>query len=233
VRPPPPNHPELVPPSLVDGVVDHVWPFHENKNHTIYNPIDGRTKRYTTKVYWGAHTGMRANPITHKFYNITPAAFAAALRNDFSAMTLAPSRTLDMNYYFLSSWNGWKEQAVLEPDNVYGTGFLDAVKNSLSHIASHDNSGTGELGIENPLAFRSVAQLLSQNFRKNSFYKMFHSSPNPLHSLRGRGDKKTAATENIVERRKTTSKNNLVKRGKKEFKPHQNVHSKPGHSHHL
>lgn len=38
---------------------------------------------------------------------------------------------LERNFQFITAWNEWNEQAVLEPSDVHGTGYLDAIRSTV------------------------------------------------------------------------------------------------------
>ncbi len=56
----------------------------------------------------------------------TPEAFEEGLR---AAKRFAEERGVGM--ITLNSWNEWTEGSYLLPDDLYGTGYLDAVKNAM------------------------------------------------------------------------------------------------------
>mmetsp|Transcript_15674 Transcript_15674/g.24515 ORF Transcript_15674/g.24515 Transcript_15674/m.24515 type:complete len:343 (-) Transcript_15674:16-1044(-) len=217
------NHPTPHYPGekLVHGIIDPLWPLSSQRKLPSKNAIHtDDLMDNTTTIYWGAHTGMPGNSIVHKHVNITPTLFSEALTSDFARMSMFASKSITLNYYFLNSWNSWKDQAVLEPDNQYGTAFLDAIKYSLSHITTYDNSGTGDEDIELNLDWKSSKHILSKDYETNEFYKMFHSESQLQHSVLGRQDAKAVATEKI-EKKKL---GDTTKTSKKDWTPR--VHNK-------
>ncbi|EOR96657.1 hypothetical protein ADIARSV_0080 [Arcticibacter svalbardensis MN12-7] len=60
--------------------------------------------------------------------NNTPANFAKALK---MAKDYVDAHPRQVPLITINSWNEWTETSYLEPDNVYGYGYLDAVKRIL------------------------------------------------------------------------------------------------------
>ena len=60
-----------------------------------------------------------------KVRNNTPAAFAKALRQARNYVDAHPEQAPLIT---INSWNEWTETSYLQPDNVYGYGYLEAVK---------------------------------------------------------------------------------------------------------
>ena len=60
-----------------------------------------------------------------KVRNNTPAAFAKALRQARNYVDTHPEQAPLIT---INSWNEWTETSYLQPDNVYGYGYLEAVK---------------------------------------------------------------------------------------------------------
>ena len=58
------------------------------------------------------------------YYNATPALFKKHLQDIYEKIKLKP---FDRRIVFLRSWNEWGEGNYVEPDQKYGTGFLDAI----------------------------------------------------------------------------------------------------------
>ena len=86
----------------------------------------------TSAVPYFAHVsiGWDNNPRHKKFMpgvtkNNTPDAFAAALRRAKAFVDAHPAQAPLIT---LNSWNEWTEGSYLEPDDLYGYGYLEAVK---------------------------------------------------------------------------------------------------------
>jgi len=169
---------------LVYGILEPLWPFSNERpkpKYHIGDEVDDRIEN-STIIYWGAHTGMSDN--RHKYVNITPELFSDTLNKDFSLMSLSASRSVTKNFYFLDSWNGWKDQAVLEPDNQYGTAFLEALKNSLSHIPTYDNSGSGDQDVEKNTIWEILRHLMGKDYEANRFWRTWHGQRPLMKNIR-------------------------------------------------
>ena len=93
----------------------------------------GDVKGATEPVqYWGAFTGFN-NAVREgdADLNVTPSAFQEALLHSFNAMAQSPWRRVPDNYFFVSAWNEWNEQNVLEPDDQNGFAYLRVLKFAL------------------------------------------------------------------------------------------------------
>jgi hypothetical protein len=49
-------------------------------------------------------------------------------------MPVSKWASVHTNYYFLTAWNEWNEQAVLEPSDKLGFGMLNALQHLLHHM---------------------------------------------------------------------------------------------------
>lgn len=74
-------------------------------------------------TYGWDNTPRYAGHIHNVVKNNTPQAFEGALRQ---ANELADKTGVNM--ITVNSWNEWTETSYLQPDNIYGYGYLDAVK---------------------------------------------------------------------------------------------------------
>lgn len=88
--------------------------------------------------YWGAFTSFDRRPRAN---NEKPAAlrnpkqFDKALRKTFGTMSKLGGRTIDKNLFFITAWNEWNEQALLEPDATFKFGFLEAVHRNVRSVS--------------------------------------------------------------------------------------------------
>jgi hypothetical protein len=90
-----------------------------------WNRID---KGYTFTYYPHVSVGWDNSPRTvHSAVvkNNTPEAFADALRKAKTHADKHPDRTPLIT---INSWNEWTETSYLQPCNIYGYGYLEAVK---------------------------------------------------------------------------------------------------------
>jgi hypothetical protein len=110
-------------------------PFNEEYSTASMNDVPLPVK---TVQYWGAFTNFDARPRRADAQavrpDLTPSLFLSELRASFAAMTKLTSRFVSPNLYFVTAWNEWNEQAVLEPDDKNGFGYLLALKTALESI---------------------------------------------------------------------------------------------------
>ena len=87
-------------------------------------------KNLPCKYFPNVSVGWDNNPRTHKLLpiiskNNTPEAFEKALRE---AKKFIDDHDLNPAFLTINSWNEWTETSYLEPDDLYGYGYLEAVK---------------------------------------------------------------------------------------------------------
>jgi len=119
----------------------HFWPQLFSKKITL-NTINGfsgstqdiaeLTGTYTTQ-YWGSFTGFDRRP---RDASSTPTMrtvdqFGIGLKCSFNGMAYDNKREIGKNLYFITAWNEWNEQAVLEPDTLNGFGYLEKLQENL------------------------------------------------------------------------------------------------------
>jgi len=97
--------------------------------------------------YWGAYAGFDNRPrkpnmtIIDKL-KVSPSDFALGVQYSLDGMAHnGAAREVWDNLYFLASWNEWNEQSVLEPDDTYGFGFLEALREQLHRVPSRVYEG--------------------------------------------------------------------------------------------
>jgi hypothetical protein len=49
-------------------------------------------------------------------------------------MAQQTSREVQKNFYIITAWNEWNEQAVLEPDDHNGFGYLETLEKALENV---------------------------------------------------------------------------------------------------
>lgn len=83
--------------------------------------------------YWGAFTGFDRRPRAADASPIlrAPAQFYEGLMCSFTRMAENPSRNIDQNLFFVTAWNEWNEQALLEPDDTARFGYLQALQHAV------------------------------------------------------------------------------------------------------
>jgi hypothetical protein len=91
---------------------------------------DGADEEYGLPYYAHVSCGWDNNPRFHKFRpgivtNNTPENFENALRMAKDYADAHPDRP---SLITVNSWNEWTETSYLEPDDLYGYGYLDAIK---------------------------------------------------------------------------------------------------------
>jgi hypothetical protein len=87
-----------------------------------------------SKQYWGTFTGFDKRPRVPTSDDAclrTVQDIATNMSATFGAMANYPNRDIGLNLYFITAWNEWNEQAVLEPDDSYKFGFLEAIRSNL------------------------------------------------------------------------------------------------------
>ena len=97
-----------------------------------YREWDRMTKEYSIPFYPHVSIGWDNNPRFKTFVQRvctgnTPERFAEALRRAREYVD-THSDTLRAPLITVNSWNEWTETSYLQPDNVYGYGYLEAVK---------------------------------------------------------------------------------------------------------
>ena len=89
----------------------------------------------TPVQYWGAYTGFDRRP---RYPNAkastprTPAQFQRGLQASVKLQATLPARRVDTNFLFITAWNEWSEQAVMEPSHLHKFGYLQAVHRVIS-----------------------------------------------------------------------------------------------------
>lgn len=71
------------------------------------------------------------------FYNSTPENFRKHIDEVFRLIKEKPSET---NLVFLKSWNEWGEGNYMEPDLLYGHGYIDELRNAIEEFNKNQNN---------------------------------------------------------------------------------------------
>lgn len=89
--------------------------------------------------YWGAFTGFDRRPRDNKAKPVlrTPEQFDKGLQESFAHMSAYRGRKVDKNLFFVTAWNEWNEQALLEPCDEYRFGFLEVVRKNVQSVSLH------------------------------------------------------------------------------------------------
>lgn len=97
--------------------------------------IQSLLETYPTQ-YWGAFTGFDARPRKKdaKPYLRSPEDFDKGLECSFEGMSGNAGREIHKNLFFVTAWNEWNEQALMEPDDVKGFSYLQATQTRLSEF---------------------------------------------------------------------------------------------------
>lgn len=110
----------------------HAWP---NIRESGFNPTTkcasvGDFPAELRTQYWGAFTGFdpRLKGVRSRPLVVHPATFMVGLDCAFTAMAHSPGRDVRENFFFVSSWNEWGHQAVLEPDDTHRFRFLQGLQ---------------------------------------------------------------------------------------------------------
>lgn len=86
--------------------------------------------------YWGAFTTFDRRPRDNDSVPIlrTPQQLDEGLQETFATMSTLGGRTIDKNLFFITAWNEWNEQALLEPDATFKFSFLEAVYKNVRSV---------------------------------------------------------------------------------------------------
>lgn len=100
--------------------------------------------------YWGAFTGFDVRPRRREALPMlrSPDQFEQGLKDSFRAMSLYANRRVGTNFFFLTAWNEWNEQALLEPDSIYKFAYLDTLQRSLSSVPMRRLSPLNDIKVE-------------------------------------------------------------------------------------
>ena len=92
----------------------------------------------TRVQYWGAMAGFDVNVRreSNDTILISPREFEQILAASFRALGSARGKDIRKSLYFVTAWNEWNEQAVLEPSDTHKFGYLEALRRSLRSVAA-------------------------------------------------------------------------------------------------
>ena len=99
------------------------------------NDLKDLVDTYPTQ-YWGSFTGFDRRPRDKTAAPILSSvnAFKSGLECSFEGMANIPDREIAKNFYFITAWNEWNEQAVLEPDTIHKFGYLETLSTKLQEV---------------------------------------------------------------------------------------------------
>jgi Glycosyltransferase WbsX len=86
--------------------------------------------------YWGSYSGFdkRVRDSSATYYPVNVSLFEESLRLSFHSLSTSYQSKLTVNLYFITAWNEWNEQAVLEPDSKNKFAYLSSISESLKSI---------------------------------------------------------------------------------------------------
>lgn len=99
-------------------------------------PLENIRKQDSHYQYWGAFVGFDRHPRDKSAAPIlvTPPEFRASFCASLRDLLTYRDRHIATNLYFITAWNEWNEQAVLEPNQEDHFGYLQALQYCISHI---------------------------------------------------------------------------------------------------
>jgi hypothetical protein len=134
--------------ALVHGAL-HFWPqLLDSAPNPFFDHAKGRMASWSDinlesgqQQYWGAYTGFdrRVRDANASAFNkAKPKEVLKHLRTSFKSMAQHANQPRpNLNLYFLTAWNEWNEQALLEPDSVHEDGMLRALRDALRSVPVH------------------------------------------------------------------------------------------------
>jgi len=86
--------------------------------------------------YWGSYVGFDRRPRDPSAppYLVSTSQFRDGVCGCFATMSAYRNRNIATNWFFITAWNEWNEQAILEPNHVDRFGYLDALQHCLQHV---------------------------------------------------------------------------------------------------
>ena len=76
----------------------------------------------------------RAGSKTEYLINSTPEKFQKTIE---TALSIIRGKQPEHQLLFLKAWNEWGEGNYVEPDSIFGHGWLDAIKNAVTSVSEH------------------------------------------------------------------------------------------------
>jgi hypothetical protein len=114
---------------MVRSVDDSLW-----VQYASFNDLEIGMGKYHTQ-YWGADTDFDRRPRGGGDPGTsTPDTFGDMIGKSFKYMSSYSNRVIDVNLFFITAWNEWNEQALLEPDDIWGFGFIKALRQKLQSV---------------------------------------------------------------------------------------------------
>lgn len=123
--------------------------------------------------YWGSFVGFNRQVRFNKAVPINRSVkdFNDSMHLSFTSMAHHPGRDISLNLYFITAWNEWNEQAVLEPDSTNRFGYLNALKHNLERIPTNKKPSIPYVENERlPPKPPDSSVLLKKRFKKKVSY---------------------------------------------------------------
>ena len=116
------------------------FPTLKNVYHIDSSSSISEIKPNGKRQYWGAFTSfvnVLRRQTSPTIFIVSPSVFKQNLAHSFKKMlAILPLTEIQIsapNLFFITAWNEWNEQAVLEPSDKYGFSYLSAVKDNLEN----------------------------------------------------------------------------------------------------
>jgi Glycosyltransferase WbsX len=114
----------------------HFWPAAHELTIAKKTASSENLHVHPMSQYWGAFVGFdkRIRDKTAKYYPFSATSFELALKVSFQDMSQDDMHFVKTNYYFVTAWNEWNEQAVLEPNSKDKFAYLISLLRVLENL---------------------------------------------------------------------------------------------------